>query len=128
MSPLRISLAGAIAGAVMAVPASAPAQSLPTYAIALFSYGYAPKPIVLQSGAPVRLVFTNRSGSGHDFTAKSFFANARIIAGDVRDGEVGMGPGMSKTVDLVPGRGRYKAHCGHFGHALLGMKVDIIVN
>ena len=95
--------------------------------VALYSYGYNPDPIVLTAGKPVTLNFVNRSGGGHDFTAKKFFSSSRIISGNVGEGEVDLGPGRSASVTLVPTAGRYKVHCGHPFHSMMGMKGDIIV-
>lgn len=95
--------------------------------IDLASFSISPKPILLAAGQPVRLVFANRSGSGHDFTARSFFASARTIRGAVDNGEVELKGHQSAMVELVPTRGTYKAHCSHFGHKLLGMTGTIIV-
>ena len=110
------------AGAADSQPVAAPVQS-----IALYSYGYNPNPIVLTAGKAVTLNFVNRSGGGHDFTAKNFFRSARIISGNVGQGEVELGGGRSASVTLVPAKGRYKVHCGHPFHKMLGMTGDIVV-
>ena len=110
------------AGSAAGQPAAAPVQS-----IALYSYGYNPDPIVLTAGKAVTLSFVNRSGGGHDFTAKKFFSSSRIISGNVGEGEVDLGPGRSASVTLVPAAGRYKVHCGHPFHSMMGMKGDIVV-
>ena len=112
-------------GLIAAAPALS--QPLPTVAIALHSYSYAPSPIRLQAGRPVRLFFTNAASKGHDFTARKFFASSRILSGTVPGGEVDLRPGQSSSVDLIPSRGRYQVHCGHFMHKQLGMKSEIIV-
>jgi plastocyanin len=123
---MRLPAILAIAGAVLVAPA-ATAQQAPVQMVALYSYGYAPNPIVFAAGRPVTLTFVNRSRNGHDFTARKFFANARILSGTVRNGEVGMGPGQSRSVTLIPRAGSYKVHCGHFLHKQLGMRADIVV-
>ena len=110
------------AGAAASQPVAAPGQS-----IALYSYGYNPDPIVLTAGKAVTLNFVNRSGGGHDFTAKKFFGSARIISGNVTHGEVDLSGGRSASVTLVPAKGRYKVHCGHPFHKMLGMTGDILV-
>ena len=116
------------AAAAFSLLAGSPAAAQPSaQTIVLYSHGYSPNPIQLRAGRPVTLTFVNRSGKGHDFTARSFFANSRILSGRVDDGEVGMGPGQSRTVTLVPIAGRYKVHCSHFLHKQLGMKGTIIV-
>ena len=112
-------------GLITAVPALA--QQLPTVPVALHSYSYAPSPIRLQAGRPVRLFFTNAASKGHDFTARRFFASARILAGTAPEGEIDLRPGQSSSIDLIPSRGRYQVHCGHFMHKQLGMRSEIIV-
>ena len=109
-------------GAAASQPVAAPVQS-----IALYSYGYNPDPIVLTAGKAVTLHFVNRSGGGHDFTAKKFFGSSRILSGKVTNGEVDLRGGQSASVTLVPAKGRYKVHCGHPFHSIMGMKGDIIV-
>ncbi len=93
----------------------------------MYSYGYNPDPIVLTAGKSVTMQFVNRSGGGHDFTAKKFFRSARIISGNVTDGEIDLGGGRSASVTLVPAKGRYKVHCGRPFHKMLGMTGDIVV-
>lgn len=110
------------AGTAAGEPAAASVQG-----IALYSYGYNPDPIVLAAGKPMTLNFVNRATKGHDFTAKEFFGSSRIISGNVSEGEVDLGPGRSASVTLVPAAGRYKIHCGHPFHAMMGMKGDIVV-
>ena len=110
------------AGSAAGQPVAAPVQG-----IALYSYGYDPNPIVLTAGKAVTLNFVNRAGGGHDFTAKQFFSSSRIISGKVSDGEIDLGPGRSASVTLVPAAGRYKVHCGHPFHSMMGMKGDIVV-
>ncbi|HKH27443.1 MAG TPA: cupredoxin domain-containing protein [Sphingomicrobium sp.] len=99
----------------------------PVQGIALYSYGYNPEPIVLTAGKAVTLNFVNRATKGHDFTAKKFFSSSRIISGNVGEGEVDLAPGRSASVTLIPAAGRYKVHCGHPFHKMLGMSGDIVV-
>ena len=99
----------------------------PVQGIALYSYGYNPDPIVLTAGKAVTLNFVNRATKGHDFTAKKFFSSSRIISGNVGEGEVDLTPGRSASVTLIPAAGRYKVHCGHPFHKMLGMSGDIVV-
>lgn len=114
--------------AALSCLAGIPAAAQPAaQTIILYSHGYAPNVIQLRAGRPATLTFVNRSGKGHDFTAPAFFAGSRILSGRVHGGEVGMGPGQSRTVTLVPRAGRYKVHCSHFLHKQLGMKATIIV-
>ena len=110
------------AGSAASQPVAAPVQG-----IALYSYGYNPDPIVLVAGKAVTLKFVNRAGKGHDFTAKKFFSSSRIISGDVGEGEIDLGPGRSASVTLVPTAGRFKVHCGHPFHKMMGMSGDIVV-
>ena len=111
-----------------AASTSAFASPLPEVRIDLASFSIAPKPIQLAAGWPVRLIITNSSGSGHDFTAPGLFATARDVSGPVDRGSVELAGHQSAVVDLTPARGRYKAKCGHFGHALMGMKGLVIVD
>jgi len=117
------------AAAALSVLAGSPAAAQPAVqTIALWSYGYSPRPIHLKAGRPVRLVFVNRSGNGHDFTARAFFARSRILSGDVRGGKVELRARQSKTVTLVPAAGTYEVHCTHFLHTQRGMTDTIVVN
>jgi plastocyanin len=102
-------------------------MGMPIVAIEMHSYSYNPSPIHLTAGQPVMLQFVNRSGKGHDFTAREFFAASRILSGRVEDGEVEVAPGRAKALKLIPAAGTYKVHCGHPFHAILGMKSTIIV-
>jgi plastocyanin len=124
MSFLRVSGAAALA-LMLACPAPAqPAQ----FVVQVYSYGFAPQPIRLAAGRPVTMTFVNQSGSSHDFSAHGFFSNARILAGDVSEGEVDLPPRQSRTVRLIPRAGTYHAHCSHFFHKQMGMSDLIIVN
>ncbi len=114
-----------IAAALIAAPAVAQTPVVP---IELKSFSYNPSPIHLRAGQEVTLTFTNRSDGGHDFTAKEFFRAARIISGNVAEGEVELGSGQSISVTLVPAAGRYKVHCGHTFHTMFGMSSEIIVD
>ena len=96
--------------------------------ILVWSFGFAPHPIYLRADQPVTLTFVNRSGSSHDFVARTFFANSRILSGDVVGGMVDLRGGESKSVRLIPRAGSYGAHCSHFFHAQLGMTDRIIVS
>jgi plastocyanin len=116
-----------IAALVLAAPAAAqqPTTVLP---IKLYSFGYAPSPLVLRAGVPVTMVFTDVAGTGHEFKAPRFFHSARILAGDVEeDGAVELRGHQSMSVTLVPAHGTYPVHCGHFMHDQLGMHSVIYV-
>ena len=108
----------------MAMPAAAQA---PVQVVQLYSFSYTPTVIHLAAGKPVTLTFTNRSRDRHDFTAKSFFARSRIVAGNVSGGEIDLKGGQSRSVTLVPAAGTYKVHCGHFLHKQFGMTGTIVV-
>ena len=124
---MLVSRAAAVAALALIMISPAAAQPR-TETITLYSFGYTPKNIRLPAGREVTLNFVNRSNSGHDFTAPSFFASSRIVSGQVKDGEIGMGPGQSRTVTLVPRAGSYKVHCSHFFHKQMGMKGTITVS
>lgn len=126
MTKLRLFAAAAVAPLAF-VSASAPAQQPAQLTIVMSNYAFAPKPIRLAAGRPVTLTFVNRSGKGHDFTAREFFAASRITAGAAPGGEVELRGGESRSVTLVPARGTYRAHCGHFMHSTFGMTDQIIV-
>lgn len=124
MSAYRLAVAAAFAFAAASAPAAAPPAA---QTIQLFSYGFNPKPISLAAGHEVKLTFANTSKNSHDFTAKEFFGASRIVSGDVKEGEVELHGGESKTVVLVPTAGTYHAHCGHPFHSAMGMHTDIYV-
>jgi uncharacterized cupredoxin-like copper-binding protein len=121
-----VALPAALALTLPASVAAAPAK--PSVAITLASHYYYPNPIYLAGGVPVRLVFQNRAGKTHDFSAPLFFGSARILAGRVPNGKVVVGGGRTKVVTLVPARGTYKVHCSHPFHTMLGMSGRIIVS
>jgi plastocyanin len=124
MSAFRLVLASALSLAT-SIPAAAQQAAL---TINVWSFNFAPKPIHLRAGQPVTLTFVNRSSGGHDFTAPSFFANSRIIAGAAPGGEIELRGGQSRSITVVPRAGNYKAHCSHFLHAQMGMQDLIIVD
>jgi len=124
MTALRLAAAAAF---VLALAAPASADAVPTVTIALDSFKFTPSPIRLAAGQRIRLVFVNRSGSGHDFTAREFFRSARIVKGAAPEGEIELSGHQTAAVVLIPVRGRYKVHCSHFGHALMGMSTEILV-
>lgn len=118
----------AVAALALNAVASAQAPSASQFTIEVFSFGFAPHPIRLAAGRPVTLTFANQSGSGHDFTAPSFFQRARITAGAAPDGEIELKPHETRSITLVPSAGAYRAHCSHFLHKQMGMSDEIIVN
>lgn len=123
---MLVSRLAAVAAVSLVAVSPAPAQPA-AQVITVWSYGFAPHPLYLVAGQPVTLTFQNRSGSSHDFTAKGFFANARILAGDAAEGEVELMPHETKTIRLIPRAGMYHAHCSHFFHKQLGMNDMIVV-
>ena len=124
MSRSRLAAAAALCLMTAAGAAAQPA----TLVIQVYSFGFAPRPIHLAAGRPVTLTFVNQSGIGHDFTAKSFFANSAISAGAAPEGEIELAPHQSKSITLTPRAGTYGAHCSHFFHKQMGMSDQIIVN
>ena len=115
--------------AILALGLSAAVTAQPSgQRVDLLSYSYAPKPIRLAAGRPVTLTFVNRSGKGHDFTAKRFFANSTITAGAAPGGKIELSSGQSRSVTLIPRAGTYNVHCSHFLHTQFGMTNLIVVN
>ena len=114
--------------ACIALPAPALAQA-PAAALTIdvANFSFTPNPIRLPAGKPVTLTFTNKSGSGHDFTAREFFAAATITAGAAPDGKIDLTGHETKIVTLIPRAGTYGAHCSHFLHASMGMTDTIMV-
>ena len=124
MAPFRLAVIAAIAGA-LAFPASS--QPRPTVTIILGSHYFQPSPIYLAGGVPVRMMFINRAGKTHDFTAPAFFRSSRILAGNPRGGRLKLKAGGATVIDLVPQRGTYNVHCSMFMHDALGMRSRIVV-
>lgn len=124
---MKILRPAAVAALSLMVSAAALAQPA-GQTILVWSFGFSPHPIHLAAGLPVTLTFVNRSGSSHDFTARTFFASSTITGGDARDGEVELGPRETKSVTLIPRAGTYHAHCSHFFHKQMGMEDEIVVD
>ena len=123
MHILRLAFAGSLIGLAPAVTAQPASQT-----ITVSSFSFEPQPIHLTAGQPVTLTFLNSSGSGHDFTAKTFFAASRITAGAAPGGEIELRGHETRMITLVPARGIYTAHCSHFFHTQMGMSDRIIVD
>ncbi len=119
-------IAAALTLALAAAPTTAAAPA-PVQHVELKSYAYNPAPIRLKAGKPVTLHFMNQAGKSHDFTARRFFASARILSGSAPNGEVELKPHTTAAITLIPAAGKYKVHCGHPFHKQLGMKAQIIV-
>lgn len=115
----------------LAAPASGRSDNAERIEIDLSSFKYTPSTITLTHGRSYLLHFVNQSGGGHDFVARSFFADATIEPGDrplVGKGEIDLQGGETKDIHLiVPTPGRYEAHCSHFMHSTFGMKASIVV-
>jgi plastocyanin len=115
--------------AALSLPFTGSALAQPaTQTIVVWSYGFSPVPLHLAAGRPVTLVFENRSGSSHDFSAQRFFASSTIIGGSAAGGEIDLPPHATRSVTLVPRAGSYGAHCSHFFHKQLGMRDQILVD
>jgi plastocyanin len=99
--------------------------------IDLSSFKFEPATITLDHGRPYILHFVNRSGSGHDFVAKAFFAAATVASEDrARTANGGVELEGNQSVDIhltIPRPGTYDVHCSHFMHSTFGMKATIIV-
>jgi len=122
----RTRLALALLGSIVAAgPVAAQPAAL---RIDVYNFGFGPRPIHLRAGQPVTLSFVNSSGSGHDFTARGFFANARIVSGAAPNGEIELTGHATRSITLVPRAGRYNAHCSHFLHKQMGMTDTIVVD
>lgn len=124
MHPLRIL---AMVTVVWTPPLAARPRANPTTFVSLDNFSFAPRPLRLAAGRPVRLQFVNRSGMGHDFTAPKFFRSARMLSGAAPRGQIELRGRHAAIIELIPARGRYRVHCSNFGHKLLGMKGEIIV-
>ncbi len=116
---------------VLALTLTAPAaaqKATTVVPIRLYSFGFAPSPISLRAGEPVTLVFEDVAGLGHEFKAPGFFRAAKILYGNVDgEGSVELKPHQSASVTLIPARGTYSVHCGHFMHKQLGMHTTLYV-
>jgi plastocyanin len=117
----------ALAALSLAFAAPVPAQPA-AQTVLVWSYGFSPRPLHLAAGRRVTLVFVNRSGSSHDFSAERFFASSTITAGSAPDGEIDLPPYATKSITLIPRAGSYGAHCSHFFHKQLGMSDQILVD
>ena len=111
---------------LLVIPAAAQPVA-PTTTIHLSNFKILPGPIQLAAGKPVTLVFVNDSGSGHDFTARQFFAASKITAGSAPNGRIEFTGHETKSITLVPAAGTYQAHCSHFLHESFGMSDEIVV-
>ncbi len=115
--------------AIAAPPASSQAPTV--VAVQLSNFKFTPRTIVLDNGRPYVFRLHNASSGGHDFTARSFFAAARIAPSDRRwisNGEVEVPPGQIREIRLTaPAPGRYSLKCTHRFHKFFGMGGAIVV-
>ena len=95
--------------------------------VRLSSFDYDPEAIRLRAGQPVVLRLVNSGGGSHNFSAPSFFAAARDVAGPVAGGAVEVRGRQTVEVRLVPAAGRYRLRCTHIFHTTLGMRGTIVV-
>ena len=115
--------------AALALTLGAPAAAQPAaQTIQLYSFGYRPNTIHLAAGRPVTINLVNTAGGGHNFSAPSFFANARIVSGSAPNGVVELGARQSRAVTLIPRAGSYKFRCTHTFHRQMGMRGEIVVD
>jgi hypothetical protein len=105
-------------------------RSGPEYDVLLTTYDIAPEVIRLQADRPVRLRFVNNSNQALAFSAGGFFraAKARSRDGDtVKGGRINVPALSTRTVVIVPKKGRYKVRGGTIMHRVLGMRGRIVV-
>jgi hypothetical protein len=105
-------------------------RSGPEYDVLLTTYDIAPEVIRLQADRPVRLRFVNNSNQALAFSAGGFFraAKARSRDGDtVKGGRINVPALSTRTVVIVPKKGRYKVRGGTMLHRVLGMRGRIVV-
>lgn len=114
--------------AAVSLTATAPVAAQPaTVVIDVTSFAFAPQPIRLAAGRPVTLTFVNRSGGGHDFTARSFFANSTISGAAPARGAITLAPHQTRSITVTPRVGTYNVWCSHFMHKQFGMRTTIVV-
>lgn len=120
-----------LAALAFAAPAAAQEwRTAPEYDVLLTTYDIVPGEIRLQADRPVRLRFVNNSNQTLRFSAKRFFAGARLRERDsdtVHKGIVRVPPLATETVVLVPKAGRYRMGGGTFVLRRLGMSGRIVV-
>lgn len=91
---------------------------------------FEPGEIRLVAGQPARLVFYNQSATPLGFRAESFFEAAQVRSGDadlVANGGMVLAPGETRSVTLVPARGRYRMRSQNWFRRLIGMSAVIVV-
>ena len=145
MRSLRLPVLAAITALAVGLAAQAQIQTLgqaqaqaaPDWAAArsvevdLTNFAFNPSRLELKAGAPYRLHFVNKTSGGHDFTARTFFAEAVIDPEDqlaVKDGMIMLAGNQSADVRLIaPKAGQFEVRCTHLMHATLGMKGEVVV-
>lgn len=120
------------AASLLAAPAAAVPQwrSAPEVEVLLSRWDIAPPDIRLKAGEAVRLRFVNTSEEALTFSARRFFRGAETRRRDaalIEAGRLDVPPLSSRTVMLVPRKGRYRAEGGQLLHRLLGMRGRIVV-
>ena len=106
-------------------------SSAQTVPLVMADFAFTPNTLQFRANKPYQLHLTNTAGHGHSFDAPEFFAAVGVAPEDqtkVVKGEVEVEGGQTVDVKFVPTvSGAYKFHCSHFGHAILGMKGDVVV-
>jgi len=102
-----------------------------TLAVDMSNYSFTPNTLQLHANTPYRLELRNTSHSGHDFSARQFFAVANVSPGDrakIENGEIEVDGGQTVDVTFtIPTPGIYKFHCTHFLHSAFGMTGEAVV-
>jgi len=97
----------------------------------LSNFKFEPKAIELKADTDYALTLVNDGGGGHSFSAKDFFAAAKVDAADVailKDGTIEVPGNDKRTIHLrTAGPGAYKVKCTHAFHSGFGMKGEIVV-
>ncbi|HEY0148390.1 MAG TPA: hypothetical protein VGB70_05240 [Allosphingosinicella sp.] len=120
-----------LAACLLAAPAAAQDMRMaPEYDVLLSTYDIAPAEIRLAADRPVRLRFVNNSNNGLAFAAGRFFREAKARTRDgerIKNGRISVPPLSTRTVVLVPKKGRYKVQGGTLFHRVMGMRGRIVV-
>jgi uncharacterized cupredoxin-like copper-binding protein len=127
ITSFRLTLAAALLFAAPAFAQTA-AQEVD---VALSNFAFTPDALTLKAGTAYRLHLVNDGTSGHNFSAKDFFAAASVAPADaskVKDGAIEVPKKSSVDVTVTPSRaGSYELTCTHFMHTMFGMKGQITV-
>ena len=113
----------------MAGSTAANAQAPAAVVVHLSNFKFSPPTIVMDHGKSYVLRLVNDGGSGHSFSAKSFFAAAQMKdRAAVSGGKVELPGDAVREVELVaPVAGTYEVKCTHFLHSSFGMTGSIVV-